>query len=397
MRLRISCIGLAVLSVGWACGAATAEEKAPPIVGRWDITFGGHAPSWLGVEMKDGKLQGSFVGTAGSVGGVDDLRFDGDKVGFRRGDEVWAGKLDGDTITGEIHHKDGKKTPWTAKRFVYEPDVRGTWEIKAGDKSDVAYVINLKGRGDTVNGSIGRGLHGRESGLSKVTLHGIHMMAETSFGALHVEFKGDQLDGTLGTEKIKGARNREWGEPIQLFDGKSLTGWTGVGGAAITNWKAKDGELVNERSGANIRTERTFTDFKLHVEFNLPEGGNSGVYLRGRYEVQIAADYGQKPGGGGCAALYSRIVPSENASRKPGEWQTYDITIIGQYLTVVHNGKTVIDNQDVVGITGGAIDSHEYEPGPIYLQGDHSSIRYRNIVLTPTKVAENAAKRAKKK
>lgn len=180
-------------------------------------------------------------------------------------------------------------------------------------------------------------------------------------------------------------RKVEWGEPITLFNGKDLEGWETFGGES--HWKVEDGVLVNTAGGANIRTRQTFRDFKLHVEFNSPPHGNSGVYLRGRYEIQVADDSGDAPPSAhGCGALYSRIAPSKKVTKKPGEWQTYDITIIGQRLTLVFNGETVIDNAEIEGITGGALDSNEYAPGPIYLQGDHTGMKYRNIVLTPRKM-----------
>lgn len=180
----------------------------------------------------------------------------------------------------------------------------------------------------------------------------------------------------------------EWAEPIKLLNGKDLNDWELIRGeTGLGNWQMEDGVLVETQRGPNIRTKATFKDFKLHVEFNTPPGGNSGVYLRGRYEIQVADDFDKPASVSGCGALYSRIAPSENATKKAGEWQAFDITLVGQRLTVVLNGKTIIDNKEVEGITGGAIDSNEYAPGPIYLQGDHTTIKYRNIVLTPTKAS----------
>ena len=105
--------------------------------------------------------------------------------------------------------------------------------------------------------------------------------------------------------------------------------------------------------------------------------------MRGRYEVQIYDDYGQPVSKHGNGALYSRIIPTTNASLKPGDWQTFDITLIGRQVTIVLNGQTVISNQAIPGITGGALDSDEGAPGPILLQGDHGPVEFRNIVLTP--------------
>ncbi len=175
-----------------------------------------------------------------------------------------------------------------------------------------------------------------------------------------------------------------WGSPIKLFNGKDLTGWQALG--QTNQWVVESGVLKSPKSGANIRTEQTFTDFKLHVEFRFPKGSNSGVYLRGRYEVQIEDASGEtEPWVGGLGAVYGFLKPSEIAARPAGEWQSYDITLIGRRVTVIANGKLIIQNQEIPGITGGALDSKEGEPGPIYFQGDHGPIEYRNIVITPAK------------
>lgn len=173
-----------------------------------------------------------------------------------------------------------------------------------------------------------------------------------------------------------------WGTPIRLFNGRDLTGWKALG---ENQWVVKNGILTSPKSGANLATEATFTDFKLHIEFRYPAGSNSGVYLRGRHEVQIEDNWGREPFPGGFGAVYGFIAPSEQAARKPGEWQSYDITLVGRMLTLVANGKTVICDREIPGITGGALDSREGEPGPLYIQGDHGPVEYRNIVLTPAK------------
>ena len=174
-----------------------------------------------------------------------------------------------------------------------------------------------------------------------------------------------------------------WGTPIKLFNGKDLTGWTALG--EKNQWIVENGVLKSPESGANIRTNQTFNDFKLHVEFRYPKGSNSGVYLRGRYEVQIEDSKGQEPWLGGLGAVYGFLKPSEMAAKAAGEWQSYDITLIGRRVWVIVNGKLVIQNQEIPGITGGALDSKEGEPGPIFFQGDHGPIEYRNIVITPAK------------
>lgn len=173
-----------------------------------------------------------------------------------------------------------------------------------------------------------------------------------------------------------------WGSPIKLFNGKDLSGWHAMG---ENQWKVVSGILTSAQSGANLVTDQKFTDFKLHVEFRCPKGSNSGLYLRGRYEVQVEDSYGKQPERGLLGAVYGFIIPSEMAAKPAGEWQTYDITLVGRMITVVLNGKQIICNQSIPGITGGALDSKEGEPGPLYIQGDHGPIEYRNIVLTPAK------------
>jgi hypothetical protein len=171
-----------------------------------------------------------------------------------------------------------------------------------------------------------------------------------------------------------------WGAPITLLDQNDLNGWLAMG--SPNQWVVRNGVLSSPKSGVNLRTSRTFGDFKLHVEFRYPKESNSGVYLRGRHEVQIEDDYGQQPDSHRFSGVYGFISPSEIAAKPAGEWQTYDITLVGRMVTVVANGKTVITNQEIPGITGGAIDSNEGEPGPIYLQGDHGPVEYRNIIIT---------------
>ena len=177
-----------------------------------------------------------------------------------------------------------------------------------------------------------------------------------------------------------------WGAPVRLFNAKSLDGWQPVG-RGDSQWSAVGGILQNAKSGANLVTVQKFDDFKLHVEFRVPKGENSGVYLRGRYELQIDDAAGLEPSSHHLGGLYGFIAPSENVARAAGEWQSMDITLTGRMLTYALNGTTVICNREIPGITGGAIDSAEAEPGPLLLQGDHGPVDYRNIVITPAKSA----------
>jgi hypothetical protein len=175
-----------------------------------------------------------------------------------------------------------------------------------------------------------------------------------------------------------------WGTPIKLFNGKDTKGWHTDG---KNQWVVEAGILKSKHSGANLITDKTFTDFKLHIEFRYQKGSNSGVYLRGRYEVQVIdTKTGEpEPINNQFSSIYGFLPPNKMMAKNAGEWQSYDITLTGRLVTIVANGTMVICKQEIPGITGGAIDSKEGEPGPILIQGDHGPIDYRNIVITPVK------------
>jgi len=175
-------------------------------------------------------------------------------------------------------------------------------------------------------------------------------------------------------------KNPKWGKPIKLFNGKDLTGWHAMG---ENQWIVESGVLKSPKSGSNLVSDQKFEDFKLHLEFRYNKGSNSGVYLRGRYEVQIMDTQGNEPSNVEFSGIYGFLTPSEVVAKAAGEWQEFDITLIGNRVTIVANGVTVISDQIIPGITGGALDGKEGEPGPLYFQGDHGPIEFRNIVITP--------------
>jgi len=185
---------------------------------------------------------------------------------------------------------------------------------------------------------------------------------------------------------LKRSHPPKWGKPISLFNGKDLTGWHMSDPKATAVWKVENGTLVSPSHGPEIIGDSKFTDFKLHIEFNYEPNSNSGVYLRGRYEVQVESNSDKEPPSHHTAGIYGFFAPTPELPRRPGQWQTFDITLVGRNVTVVQNGQKVIDNQEIPGITGGALDSHEGLPGPIYLQGSEDGhIAFRNITLTPAK------------
>lgn len=209
-------------------------------------------------------------------------------------------------------------------------------------------------------------------------------------------FAGDSLAGSLTTAdgkqltwsghrapSLRRAAAPRWGAPVKLFNGTSTAGWHATGGE--NQWKAVNGVLTNTQRGGNLVTDRRYGDFKLHVEFKYPPAGNSGVYLRGRYEAQIEDSTGRELSTGGLGAIYGFLIPNQNAAKGASEWQTYDITLVGRRVTVVLNGKTVICEANIPGPTGGALDSYEEEAGPIMLQGDHGPVEYRNLTITPAR------------
>jgi 3-keto-disaccharide hydrolase len=178
----------------------------------------------------------------------------------------------------------------------------------------------------------------------------------------------------------------KWGKPVQLFNRKDLAGWTPSEPNATATWRVEDGTLISPGHGPELISDAKFNDFKLHIEFNCARGANSGVYLRGRYEVQIEDDPEPEGPTMRTGGIYGFIAPSPEQPHRPGEWQSYDITLVGRVVAVLQNGQMIIDKQEIPGITGGALDSHEGLPGPIYLQGSEAGhVAFRNITITPAK------------
>ncbi|HET6931017.1 MAG TPA: DUF1080 domain-containing protein [Candidatus Acidoferrum sp.] len=182
---------------------------------------------------------------------------------------------------------------------------------------------------------------------------------------------------------LKPGGEPKWGKPIPLFNGKDLSGWK-MKGPGTTVWKVENGNLITPGNGPELINDSKFENFKLHVEFKADANSNSGVYLRGRYEVQVETDSAEEPPSHHTGGVYGFLAPVPELPRKAGEWQSFDITLNGRWITVVQNGQTVIDHKEIPGITGGALDSREELPGPIYLQGSEKGhVAYRSIVITP--------------
>jgi hypothetical protein len=304
-------------------------------------------------------------------------------------------------------HQEGKAAQPAAQTPAQAPII-GRWDLTVqGPKAPYPswLEVTLSGNRTLVGRFVGSG--GSARPISRVEFNGgsLHFAIppqwekETSDLVVDATLTGDALEGMLVTpagERHRFAGRRApslrrsaapvWGKPVALFNGKDLTGWTAFGGTS--QWTVDAGVLKNTKSGANLKTTEMFTDFKLHVEVNCPKGSNSGIYLRGRYEVQVEGSTEPEPRPVDMGAIYGFLVPNEDASKGPDTWQTFDVTLVGRRVTVVFNGKTIIGDQTIPGITGGALDSDEGAPGPIFLQGDHGPVLYRNLVITPVATGE---------
>jgi hypothetical protein len=250
----------------------------------------------------------------------------------------------------------------------------GAWHPIAGAHIDSGKLI--------VN--IGEGSSWELSSPGSGKLAGVEMHGGTSGPAI-AGVKAPSLDRPMP---------KKWSKPRPLFDGSDLKGWEPIGNVENNKWVARGGELVNDNpevpgqrthGAANIKTTEKFQDFKLHIEVNCPEGGNSGIYMRGRYELQVGTEGGKLPTHE-MGAIYSWYPPPQGSELGLGKWTTFDVTLVGRHITVLRDGKMYHDNVEIPGPTGGALDSNEAEPGPFYLQGDHHGvIAYRNITISVPK------------
>src|SRR5690242_17611488 len=204
-----------------------------------------------------------------------------------------------------------------------------------------------------------------------------------------VQKRGDITTALTGVRapELHHSMPKAWTKPQPLFNGKTLDGWEPIGDVANSHWVVKDGLLVNEARGANLKSTREFGDFKLHFEVNCPDGANSGFYLRGRYEIQLEYEpANSEPMNREMGSIYGRLAPSSQLPRTPGKWETFDVTLVGRTVTVVRNGVTTINAKEIEGITGGALDADEGKPGPFYIQGDHTGgLQFRNITVSVPK------------
>lgn len=298
------------------------------------------------------------------------------------------------------------QTPATNSATVQAGSVKpflGRWDLtlKAPDHEFPSWIEIQQQNGQLSAQFVGR--WGNARPLPKIEISGTHISFVSPKEeedrkddmAFEGEFNGKMLSGTTtgqdGTPwtwtgvrapAMDKASTPKWEKSIQLFNGKDLTGWRMSGPGP--EWTVQDGNLVSPGNGPELISGIGVQDFKLHIEFNCGKNSNSGIYLRGRYEVQIETESEAEPPSHHTGGVYGFIAPSPELPRQPDVWQTFDITVIGRRVTVVQNGKTIIDRQEIPGITGGALNSHEGLAGPIYLQGSEKGhVAFRNIVITP--------------
>jgi hypothetical protein len=332
-------------SIGWkfvvsmvaviAVAPVAAQEVANPYLGRWALTIPSGGAGWLGVTQENGYLDASILWGGGSVVPVASVYLDGDSLVVTR--------------SHSVERKDGSGK--IVKRHTFTETITATIS------------------GDTLNLVTSRP---RNDGL----------------GVSRDAFTGSRIPDLLPAPDLSKVK---YGAPQDLL-ASGLDGWKLINDKRADGWTFDAGILINAPvqekgkphiSYGNLRTINEYEDFNLKLGVNAAEGSNSGVYLRGIYEVQVLESYGKEPDTHHMGAIYSRIRPLVAAERKPGEWQTLDITLVDRHVTVKLNGTRIIDNQPLFGCTGGALWSDESRPGPIYLQGDHSAVRFRDMVLTP--------------
>jgi len=292
-----------------------------------------------------------------------------------------------------------------ATAFAADSDFNGRWDITTGQARRGAWWVELTGVGTP--GAAGKFVSAYNGDMNKideisVASGELKWVIKPPNGAPFVyraKLVNGKLEGSMQREGLAtettwvGVRAPEinekddgsWkpGKPIELFNGKDIKGWHALQPGAEMKWSVTDGVLKNAPPTTDIVSDQKFWNFAAHIEFRIVEHSNSGIGLRGRYEIQILDDYGKPPQTHGAAALYARVAPSINASKPPGEWQTYDIRLVGRDLTVVHNGKKVLDHVHVDGLTAIANNSDEGEPGPFIVQGDHSNVEIRKFTVTP--------------
>jgi hypothetical protein len=338
MRINLKCVRRTLLALASIALTATPliASDGSAFLGRWALTIPGGGAGWLGITQENGYYDASLLWGGGSVVPASSVFFVDDRM--------WV------TRVREVKRKDAGGKVVRTQQFTE------------------ALVARVSG--DELNLTL---MNPRENGE----------------GISQAEFTGKRIPALPAKPDLAKVK---FGAPLTLFGGKNLDGWRLTDSGAVSGWSVKDGVLINNpvqedgkphKNYGNLRTDKEFEDFNLTLEVKVEKDNNSGIYLRGIYEVQVADTYGHGLDSHNMGGIYSRITPTVNAEKPAGEWQTYDITLVDRHVTVILNGKKIIDNQPLLGCTGGALWSDQFRPGPIYLQGDHTGVNYRNIVLKP--------------
>ncbi|MGI6346489.1 MAG: 3-keto-disaccharide hydrolase [Limisphaerales bacterium] len=332
--------GAAVL----AASAILSWAQSNPFLGRWALTIPEAGAGWLEIkEASGGYLDGSILWVSGSVVPVDSVILNEGSQGSQSLTVV------------RINHVDRKDADGNILRTQRYP------ELLMGSMTDSADSFTLTRISPNQNGK----------------------------GIKTTQIQAERMPPIPPAPNLK---NLKFGEPVELFNGDNLDGWRLTNPNDVNGWFAKDGLLVCDpkqergkprKSYGNLRTDAEFEDFNLTLKAKIEKGGNSGIYLRGVCEVQVADTYGRPLNSHNMGGLYSRITPAVAAERPAGEWQEFDITLCNQHVTVILNGEKVIDNKPVEGCTGGALWADISRPGPLYLQGDHTGVMYKDIKLRP--------------
>lgn len=339
MRKNILLFVTCVVSSGFLFSArlTRASDNPDNYLGCWALTLPNNVPGWIEFRQEEGYLDGDILWGWGSVVPLANVYMS-------------DGKMVATRISDVVREKDVEENP-LRKQIITSTMV---FTVEGDEIMGKIYTPKSDGTGITEGSITGR--------------------------------KNPPLPAKPDLNKV------QFGETINLFNGQDLSGWKMVNPNSTNGFHVKDGILVNDPVQdegkprihyGNLKTEKVFEDFKLILDVNVPENGNSGIYLRGIYEIQVFDSYGKPLDSHNMGGLYSRITPLVNAEKPAGEWQNMEIILCQRHLTVILNGTTIIDNQPVKGITGGALTSDEFKPGPIYLQGDHDKVMYRNIHLTP--------------
>lgn len=328
-RMMVRRFAELALVLGVLFGVLAGRTAAAGVAGDWAFTTPSQEAGWLSVKEDGGKFTAELLWGVGAARPVADVKVTDGTLSFLR----------------------GIKRPLAPK-----------------EEAAVSYRITARPDGDV-----------------------LRFTMVPAKGGEPASFSGKRMPPLPPRPDLSRVR---FGNAIPLFNGRDLGGWHPSNPAKKNGWSVRDGVLCNDTPKtdfgaygeyANLRTDADFTDFQLHLEFRLPRdgGGNSGIYLRGLYEVQVTHRDSSMQGINGPGAIFGRIKPAKNAGKPAGEWESYDITLVDRHVTVVLNGDKVIDNEPVAGPTGGALHSDVTAPGPIYLQGDHTAVQYRNITLRP--------------